>query len=304
MNALNVFYVTKILGGTVGSGVFVLTGIIAKQYAGPGVVISWLIAGVGCCFSAVSYAELSCRIPSAGSSFAYVYCALGELPAIIAAWCLSLEYGISGAAVARSWGDKVNSYITHHVVAPTNSEGNMDTDKSLWNPFDSTNGVNYMAGLLQFLVMLVLLGGVDLGKITVNIFTMIKMLLVVYMISAGLVLFNSSNVLDTGFAPMGVSGILRGATSCFFGYVGYDEVCCMAAEAKDPHKTLPRAVFGTIGIVTILYCLASLALVGMQDYREINIETGFSDAFRSNGWVFSQHLVALGKLSAYMYIDI
>lgn len=82
------------IGGTVGSGVFVLTGLIAREYAGPGVVWSWIIAGFGCSFSAMSYAEMACRVPSAGSSYAYVFVALGELPAVIAAWCLTLEYGI------------------------------------------------------------------------------------------------------------------------------------------------------------------------------------------------------------------
>ena len=82
------------IGGTVGSGVFVLTGLIAHEYAGPGVVWSWLIAGFGCAFSALSYAEMACRVPSAGSSYAYVYTTLGELPAVIAAWCLTLEYGL------------------------------------------------------------------------------------------------------------------------------------------------------------------------------------------------------------------
>jgi amino acid transporter len=95
------------VGGTVGSGVFVLTGIIAHSYAGPGCVISWLIAGICCMLSALSYAELSSRMTSAGSSYAYVYYSLGELPAVIAAWCLSLEYGISGSAVARSWGEQL-----------------------------------------------------------------------------------------------------------------------------------------------------------------------------------------------------
>ena len=99
------------VAGTVGSGVFVLTGMIAHEYSGPSVVISWIVAGVCCLFSAVSYAELSSRIPSAGSSYAYVYNALGELPAVVAAWCLTLEYGISGAAVARSWGEKFGAYL-------------------------------------------------------------------------------------------------------------------------------------------------------------------------------------------------
>jgi amino acid transporter len=269
------------IGGTVGSGVFVLTGLIAREYTGPGVVFSWLIAGFGCCFSAMSYAELSCRIPSAGSSYAYVYVGLGELPAVIAAWCLSLEYGISGAAVARSWGDKMNSYIES--CYPGN------------NPFDMGNEVNIFAGILQISVVMILLAGVDIGKITVNTFTVMKMILVSFMIVGGIMLFNPKN-LEVGWAPMGGAGILRGATSCFFGYVGYDEVCCLAAEAKDPNRTLPRAVFGTIFIVTIFYCLASLSLVGMQDYREINIDSGFSEAFKSHGWITAQNIVAVGEI--------
>ena len=239
------------IGGTVGSGVFVLTGIIARQYAGPGVVLSWLIAGIGCCFSAMSYAELSARIPSAGSSYAYVYCGLGEFPAVIAAWCLSLEYGISGSAVARSWGDKVNSYVTSQIQNGIPTE----TPTHVFWPLDPNNGLNLAAGLLQLGAVCVLLAGVDIGKMTVNFFTIVKMLLVLYMIIGGLMLFDSRNV-EMGWMPMGYSGVLRGATSCFFGYIGYDEVCCMAAEAKDPHRSLPRA--GMNAINTFCQCTLSI----------------------------------------------
>jgi APA family basic amino acid/polyamine antiporter len=196
----------------VGSGVFVLTGLIAKNYTGPGILWSWLIAGFGCCFSAMSYAELSSRIPSDGSSYTYVYIALGELPAVIAAWCLSLEYGISGAAVARSWGDKVVAYIR----ATTG-------DNVIIHIFNPSQGVNFFSGLLQLGSVIVLLAGVDVGKWTVNFFTVFKIILVMFMIIAGLSLFKSENI-SMGWTPFGVSGILRGATSCFFGYVGYDEV--------------------------------------------------------------------------------
>jgi len=290
------------IGGTVGSGVFVLTGIIARQYAGPGVVLSWLIAGVGCCFSAMSYAELSSRIPSAGSSYAYVYCALGEFPAVLAAWCLSLEYGISGSAVARSWGDKVNAYVKLHLSGPEDAvpSGSGGGGGGFgWPALDlsllSGGGFNLAAGLLQVGAVLVLLAGVEVGKVTVNAFTVLKMALVLFMIVGGLALYDSAN-LAGGWTPMGYSGVLRGATSCFFGYIGYDEVCCMAAEAKDPHKTLPRAVFGTIAIVTVFYCFASLALVGMQPYTEVSLDSGFSAAFASRGWRWAEHVVALGEI--------
>lgn len=166
-----------------------------------------MIAGFCCIFSAMSYAELAGRIPSSGSSYAYVYYALGELPAVIAAWCLTLEYGISGAAVARSWGDKLILWIS------CCHEGFADL-------LDIGFGINIMAGLLQFVVMLVLLGGVTIGKLTVNFFTVLKMVLVLFIIVAGLAIFRSDNVSD--WAPMGSSGILRGSTAAFFGYVGYD----------------------------------------------------------------------------------
>ena len=175
----------------------------------------------------MSYAELSCRIPSAGSSYAYVYVALGEFPAVIAAWCLSLEYGISGSAVARSWGDKVNAYIASMMTpSVTDDIGNVvvhNTVTPFWNPFNPGYGINIFAGLLQVAVVLILIAGIDIGKFAVNSFTIMKIILVLFMIFGGLMLFQPSN-LSGGWAPMGYNGILRGATSCFFGFVGYDEV--------------------------------------------------------------------------------
>ena len=158
----------------------------------------------------MSYAELSCRIPSAGSSYAYVYYAVGELPAVISAWFLTLEYGVSGAAVARSWGDKF-------VLLLTCCYPNVQTY------LDPGMGVNILAGALQFLAVIILLNGVSIGKITVNAFTVFKMLLVLFIIIAGFALFHTDNVKN--WAPYGSSGILRGATNAFFGYVGYDGEC-------------------------------------------------------------------------------
>ncbi len=156
----------------------------------------------------------------------------------------------SGAAVARSWGEKIISWA--------------DTvNLTIWGPLDpSVAGINIFAGLLQAACVGFLLLGVEMGKLTIDLFTMLKMCLVIFMIIAGLCLFKSENV--ENWTPKGMSGIMRGATSAFFGYLGYDEVCCLAAEAKDPHHTLPIAVFGTIGTVTVLYALSSLALVGMM----------------------------------------
>jgi amino acid transporter len=188
------------VGGTVGSGVFVLTGLIARDYAGPGVVISWIVAGVCCIFSAMSYAEMACRVPSAGSTYAYAYHALGELPAVVAAWCLTLEYGISGAAVARSWGDKL-------IIL-------MESCCSMGAYLDPGFGVNVVAAVLQGATVCVLLAGVSVGKLTVNFFTVLKMAVVLFIIVAGLMLFEPANVSD--WTPYGTTGVLRGTVRCRF----------------------------------------------------------------------------------------
>ena len=272
------------VGGTVGSGVFVLSGFIASEYCGSAAPISWLIAGICCLFSASSYAELSIIYPSAGSAYQYCYYSLGEWPANIAAWCLTLEYGISGSAVARSWGDKISTYI----VSINGSENGIP---SIFLP----NSFGIFGAVLQLLCILVLLGGVEIGKITVNFFTLLKMMLIVFIIIAGLALFKQSNI-HSGMVIVSARGILKGAAPCFFGYVGYDEVCCLAGEAKDPVRTLPLAVFGTIIIVTIVYVLSSIALVGMQNYASISKESGFSEGFRSRGLDWARHTVAIGEI--------
>lgn len=268
------------IGSTIGTGVFVLSGLIANKYSGPSTAISFLISGFACLFSAASYGELSSRIPSAGSTYAYSYYALGEYPAVLAAWALSLEYGISGAAVARSWGDKMALYI----------EGFGYSLSSSWDAY----GVNVFAGVLMFACVVILLLGVDIGKFTVNIFTVMKVVLVLFMITTGLAFFNPVNM--TPIAPFGFPGIMRGATASFFGLVGFDEVCCMAAEAKKPHVVLPQAVFGTIIITTLLYSFAAFALTGMQESSKISTQNGFGDAFRHLGLVRVAHIVSVGEL--------
>lgn len=148
---------------------------------------------------------------------------------MLAAWCLSLEYGISGSAVARSWGDKVNAYIASFVTSnmqpsiPVAGDFNQHIHPAFWNPFSPGYGINLFAGLLQVAVVIILLAGIDIGKFAVNTFTIVKIILVVFMIVSGLMLFQKENF-SSGWAPMGMGGILRGATSCFFGFVGYDEV--------------------------------------------------------------------------------
>jgi APA family basic amino acid/polyamine antiporter len=222
------------VGGTIGSGIFVLCGFIAKNYAGPATCISWLISGIAATLSGVCYAELACRMPAAGSSYAYVYSSMGELPAMLAAACLTLEYLISAAAVARSWGDKMIIWLSENIHLIENEEKNFLNPGYNFNP---------LAALVSTASVVLLMNGVKESKAVTNFFTVTKITLVIFMAVFGLIIMKPRENL-TPFIPqqLGLAGIFRGATSSFFGFIGFDEVACMAKEAVDPQKNMPLAI--------------------------------------------------------------
>jgi amino acid transporter len=269
------------VGGTVGSGIFVLTGSIAAQYAGRAVALSFLISGLAATCSGVCYAELAARIPAAGATYVYAYVALGEWAAVVAAACLTLEYGVAGAAVARTWGDKV-LLLTFSITSDATPT--------------TTRIVNAPAFFLAATSTALLLMGVQESKRVMNVVTLLKMAIVAFMIIGGFLLYDPARVASQPLAPLGVAGIFRGATTSFFGYLGYDEICCVAGEAKHPARDLPRAVLGTLTIVTICYVLAACALTGMVPYNEISPTSGFPDAFHQRHWEWAAHITAAGEV--------
>jgi APA family basic amino acid/polyamine antiporter len=274
------------VGGTIGSGIFVLNGLIAHSYAGPATFISWIISGFAALLSGCCYAELSGRIPSAGSSYAYAYVALGELPAFVVAGMLTLEFLLSGSAVARSWGDKVVEWLRIELSA-------RDTVINLMQP---GFGINPMACLVSIVTTMLVLGGVKESKLVTDVFTWIKVGLVIFMTVGGYVLFDSSNMVPVVPPEFGASGVFRGAISSFFGYLGFDAVCCVAGEAINAERNLPLSIMITLGIVTSLYVTAAIALVGMQHYNEISTESGFPEAFKANGVEWAAQLTAAGEV--------
>jgi amino acid transporter len=271
------------VGGTVGSGIFVLLGYIAHHHAGPAAFLSFLISGIAACCSGVAYAELAGRIPASGSTYAYAYVAMGELPAVLAAACLTLEYMVSGAAVARSWGDKFVLYLIE--------EWGLENAATYLDP---GFGTNPMAFLVSVCCVALLYDGVKESKFVMNVFTFLKVALVIFMTIGGFVLWDTQHL--TPFMPFGISGVLRGATSSFFGYLGYDEVCCIASEALHPQRDMPRAVLLTLSTVTLLYVSAALALAGMQPYQETSDTSAFPDAFEYHGVNWAAQIAGLGEV--------
>jgi basic amino acid/polyamine antiporter, APA family len=197
------------------------------------------------------------------------------LAAVLAAACLTLEYGVSGAAVARTWGDKV----LH------------------WLHFSTDIVVNWPACFLSTACTALLLSGVQESKRVMNLVTLAKMMVVLFMIIGGLSLYDPGRLDGIPATPSGPSGVLRGATTSFFGYLGYDEVCCVAGEAKHPGRDMPRAVMATLLTVTVCYILAAIALTGMLPYTDISPDAGFPDAFAQRDWKFAAQLTAAGEVA-------
>jgi len=267
------------IGGTLGSGVFSLVGEIASTNAGPASVVSLLLGTIVCLFTASSYVELSSRIPCSGSVYTYAYVGLGEVFSVIAAAGLTLEYAISGAAVAVSWGAKVGKAL--------------DAE---WLIGRGDCPVAVAAVIIIVLCVMLLIMGVRESRAFTNIMTVGKCLLVTFMIVAALVAFNPKNL--SPFVPpsMGVSGIMKGALNSFFGFIGFDEVCCMSGVAVNPTRTMPRAVIWSVVGVAIFTLMAAFSLVGMEPSNKIDPDAGFVIAFQDQGWPVIASITQIGEI--------
>ncbi len=267
------------MAATIGSGVFVLSGTIAHEIAGSAGVISWVLAGLCCVICGVSYVELSIRIPASGGPYPFVYNIMGEVFAVMICWLISLEFGISGAAVSRAWSDKVVKIYSDVSL----------TDK---DPPQYTS--NVLSAALMAMCVLITASGMELSKEVVSFFVVLKIGLLVFMIVAAFTTWNSENLQP--FAPYGTTGVLRGTTSAFFAYVGFDESCVFAAEAINASRDVPLSMVITILVSTSLCTLSSLSLSGAVPYTEISPTSAFVDALHDNGLSWAGHIAEIGEL--------
>jgi amino acid transporter len=277
--SLNVWDLMAIgIGGTVGSGVFVICGLIISSEAGTASIFSWIVAGLSCTLSGLAYCELSGSIPSSGGAYAYTYVTLGELPAVLVAWCLTLEYGLSSAAVARSWGDKVELWLE-----------DSGHNSGAWGP------VHPIPGCLMAVAVMITACGIETSKRTVNAVCVLKLLLIAFMIATSYWLWDAANIQP--WAPFGIAGVAKASTVTFFGYLGWDEVCLMSLEAKNPQRDVPLSLVSTIFVVTLIYVMASLALSGVLPYNDIDAESAFSEAFQARGVEWAHQVAAIGEIA-------
>ncbi|MGO9043993.1 MAG: amino acid permease [Mycobacterium sp.] len=246
------------VGSTVGTGIFFVMSQAVPE-AGPGVMVSFVIAGLAAGLAALCYAELASAVPVSGSSYSYAYTTMGEVVAVGVAACLLLEYGVSTAAVAVSWSGYLNKLLSNvfgfelpHAVSAA--------------PWESRPGyVNLPAIILIAMCALLLIRGASESAKINAIMVVIKLAVLLMFVIIAFTAFDAGHLRD--FAPLGVSGIGSAAGTIFFSYIGLDAVSTAGDEVKDPQKTMPRAIIAALVTVTTVYLLVALAALGAQPWQ-------------------------------------
>jgi basic amino acid/polyamine antiporter, APA family len=274
------------IGAIIGTGIFVITGVAAADYAGPALVISFIVAGVVCLFAALSYSEFAAMIPIAGSAYSYSYASLGEIWAWIIGWDLILEYSVSVSAVAVGWSGYITSLL---------AEAGIILPASLVNPPGFNNGVvNLPAMIIIALITILLITGVKQSALVNNVIVLIKIGIILLFLFLGVSHINPVNW--SNFMPFGWTGVLAGAAIVFFAYIGFDAISTMAEEVKNPQKDLPVGIIVSLIICTILYIAVAAVLTGIVPYTTLNNPAPVSSALLDLGIQWGAALVSVGAL--------
>ena len=263
------------IGAIIGAGIFVMTGNAAANFAGPAVVLSFVIAGFACGFAGLCYAELASTMPVSGSAYSYAYVTLGEVFAWVMGWLLLLEYGVAASTVAAGWTGYVVSLLRDfgiHVPV-TISQSTLQLQSGVLH---STDGFNLVGALGLLAVTGLLVVGVRESAQVNNVIVAIKVTVLVAFIAIGVTYLNPDNW--SPFVPeneggfrYGWQGILRAASIIFFAYVGFEAVSTAAGEAHNPHRDIPIGILGSLAVCTVIYMLVSIVMTGVVPFGKLGV---------------------------------
>jgi basic amino acid/polyamine antiporter, APA family len=297
------------VGVIIGTGIFVLTGVVAQEQAGPAVALSFVIAGVVCGLAALCYAEFASTVPVAGSAYTFSYATFGEFVAWIIGWDLILELALGAATVSVGWSGYLNQLLADlGVPLPSSIAGE-----------EASFNIPAMAVALAMTGVLIL--GIKLSSRVTAVIVAIKLVIVLLVIAVGIFYINADNyspfipphqavegasgdeapLLQVlfGFTPgaYGWLGVLAGASIVFFAFIGFDIVATAAEETRNPARDMPRGILGSLAICTVLYVAVSLVVVGMEHYTELNPEAPLAEAFSSVGLPIFASIISVGALA-------
>jgi len=275
------------IGGIIGTGIFVLTGVAAVDHAGPGVVASFAVAGFACALAGLCYAEFATLIPISGSAYSYAYATLGEIVAWIIGWDLILEYAVAASAVASGWSGYFRVILESVGIslpvallhAPGTAEGAL---------------VNLPALLVILAVSTLLVIGIRESARANAVIVALKLGVILFVIVAGFSHVDPSNWRP--FAPFGWNGIMAGGAIVFFSYIGFDCVTTAAEESRNPERDMPIGILGSLAICTLLYLAVSAIVTGMVPLAQIDRTAPLASAFRDVGLGFAAGLISIGAI--------
>ncbi|MEU9123933.1 amino acid permease [Streptomyces sp. NPDC048506] len=297
------------VGVVIGTGIFVLTGKIAKEQAGPAVALSFVVAGVVCALAALCYAEFASTVPVAGSAYTFSYASLGELPAWIIGWDLILELALGCAVVAVGWSGYIRSLMDSvgwHLPA------------GLAGTHEGHFGFDLLACVLVLVLTAILVFGMKLSSRVTAVVVGVKVTVVLLVIIAGAFLISGANYepfvppsepapsggglsaplaqLMFGFTPsnFGTMGIFAAAAVVFFAFIGFDIVATAAEETRNPQRDVPRGILGSLAICTVLYVAVSVVVTGMEKYSKLSTDAPLADAFKDLGKPFFAGVISFG----------
>ncbi|CAN8241715.1 unnamed protein product [Cochlearia groenlandica] len=282
------------VGATIGAGVYILVGTVAREHSGPALALSFLIAGIAAGLSAFCYAELSSRCPSAGSAYHYSYICVGEGVAWVIGWALILEYTIGGSAVARG--------ISPNLALIFGGEDSLPAILARHQIPGLDVVVDPCAAILVFIVTGLLCLGIKESTFAQGIVTAANVCVLLVVIVAGSYLGFKTGwagyQLPTGFFPFGVDGMFAGASTVFFAFIGFDSVASTAEEVKNPQRDLPIGIGLALLLCCSLYMMVSIVIVGLVPYYAMDPDTPISSAFASHDMQWAVYLITLGAVMA------